>query len=99
MFPMSSSTVIPPLCSHPDLSLVSHFDKVSENEILKITENFPTKSYLLDTVLTFHLKDCVDISLPSITKPINLSLTDGRFFPKIQAGACNPHYKYSITFK
>ena len=58
MFSASFSTVIPPTCSPPSLF---HFNEVSENKILKIIKNSPTKLGLLDSVPTFLLKDCVDI--------------------------------------
>ena len=39
----------------------------------------PTKSCMLDPWPTFLVKDCVDVLLPSITKLVNLSLTQGSF--------------------
>ena len=68
MFTASSSTVIPPMCPPPNLS---HFNEVSENEVLKIIKNSSTNSCLLDPVPTFLLKDCVDILLLSITTLVN----------------------------
>ena len=47
MFTASSTVVIPPMCTPPNLP---HFNEVSENEILKIINNYPTKSCLLDPV-------------------------------------------------
>ena len=55
---------------------LSHFSEVSENEILRMTKNSPTKLCLLDLVPTFLLKDCVDILIPCITKLVNLSLIE-----------------------
>ena len=37
----------------------------------------PTKSCLLDPWPTFLVKECLDILLPSITKLVNCSLSDG----------------------
>ena len=71
MFTASSTVVIPPICTPTNLP---RFNEVSENEVLKIIKNSPTKSYLLDPVPTFLLKYCVEILLPSITKLVNLSL-------------------------
>ena len=74
MFTASSTTVIPPMCTPPNLS---RFNEVSENEVLKIIKNSPTKLCLFDPVPTFLLKHFVEILLPSITKLVNLSLAEG----------------------
>ena len=37
----------------------------------------PTKSCLLDPWPTFLVKECLDILLPSITKLVNCSLSEG----------------------
>ena len=58
MFTASSTVVIPPLCTPPNLP---RFNEVSEDEVLKIIKNSPTKSCLLDPVPTSLLKDCVEI--------------------------------------
>ena len=63
MFTASSTVVIPPMCTPPNLP---RFNEVSENEVLKFNKNSPTKSCLLDPVSTFLLKDCVKILIPSI---------------------------------
>ena len=81
MFTASSTVVTPPMCIPPNLP---RFNKVSENEVLKIIKNSPTKSCLLDPVPTFLLKDCVEILLPSITKLVNLSLAEGVFPQKFR---------------
>ena len=57
MFSGSSTTVIPPKGTPPNLS---RFSEVSKNEVLKVIKNSPTKSCLLDPVATFLLKDCVE---------------------------------------
>ena len=74
MFRSSSTTFIPPVCTPSNLS---RFNEVSDNEVLKIIKNSPTKSCLLDPVPTFLLKDCVEILLLSITKLVNLSSAEG----------------------
>ena len=76
MFTASSTAVIPPMCTPPNLP---RFTEVSENEVQKINKNSPTNSCLLDPVPTFLLKDCVEILLLSITKLVNLSLAEGVF--------------------
>ena len=52
MFTASLTVVIPPMCTPPNLP---RFNEVSENEVLKIIKNSPTKSCLLDPVPTFLL--------------------------------------------
>ena len=53
----------------------------------------------LEPVITFLLKYCVDISLLSIRKLVNLSLAEAVFFSEIQEGGCYPPHKESIASK
>ena len=53
------------------------FDVASPDDIAKVIKNSPTKSCLLDPWPTFQVKDCLDILLPSITKLVNCSLSEG----------------------
>ena len=53
------------------------FKPVTEDEVRKCTNESPTKSCLLDPIPTFLLRDCLNILLPSITKLVNYSLSDG----------------------
>ena len=55
------------------------FKPVTEDEVRKCINESPTKSCLLDPIPTFLLMDCLDILLPSITKLVNYSLSDGSF--------------------
>ena len=87
MFTFSSTTVIPPMCKSPNLS---RFNEVSENEVLKINKNSPTKSCLLDPVPTFLLKDYVKILLLSITKFFNPSIAEGVFPQKFKKAVVTP---------
>ena len=80
-FPVSSSTVIPPMCLPPNLY---QFNEISENKVHKIIKRSLSKSCLLDPVPTFLLKDCVDILLLSVTELVNLSLDEGVFPPKFK---------------
>ena len=96
MFTASSTVVIPPMCTPPNLP---RFNEVSENEVLKIIKNSPTKSCLLDPVPTFLLKDCVEFFLPSITKLVNLSLAEGVFpqkFKKKKKSLRKHHFQMKI---
>ena len=64
----------------PAPSDVPKFDllkSVSEDEVWKVITKSPTKSCLLDPWPTFLVKGCLDILLPSITKLVNCSLTEG----------------------
>ena len=89
-FLASTTTVVPPTDLPPNLS---HFCEVSENDVLKIIKNSPNKSYLLDPVPTFLLKDCVDILLSFITKLVNLSLVNGVFPQQFKKAVATPLIK------
>ena len=60
------------------------FKSVSEDEVRKVITKSPTKSCLLDPWPTLLVKECLDILLPSVTKLVNCSLTEGWF----QKGYC-----------
>ena len=90
MFTASSTVVIPPMCTPPNLP---RFTDVSENKVLKIIKKSTSKSCLLDPVPTFLLKDCVEILLPSITKLVNLSLAEGVFPQKFKKAVVTPLIK------
>ena len=53
------------------------FKTASDEEIHKPIMKSQTKSFLLDPWHTFLVKECLDILLPSITKLINCSLSEG----------------------
>ena len=55
----------------------SCFGQVSREEIRKIIIRSPSKSCLLDPWPTFLVKECIDILLPSITRLVNCSLSEG----------------------
>ena len=81
MFTVSSSTVTLPMYLPPNQF---YFNEVSENEVLEIIKNSPTKSSSLDPVPTYLLKDSMDILLPSITNLVNLALAEGVFPQKFK---------------
>ena len=56
---------------------IAAFTEVPQDTVDKIIRNSPTKSCLLDLWPTFLIKECSDILLPSITKLVNCSLTEG----------------------
>ena len=68
----SCNTVHPP-SDPPKLTV---FTQVTQDEIGKIISKSPTKSYLLDPLPTFLIKECIDILLPSITKLVKFSLSE-----------------------
>ena len=59
---------------YPNLTFLK---SVSEDEVQKAIAKSPTKSCLLDPWPTFLLKECLDTLLPSVTKLVNCSLTEG----------------------
>ena len=73
VLPESCNTVHPPF-DPPKLAV---FTQVTQDEIAKIVSISPTKSCLLDPLPTFFVKDCMDILLPSMTKLVNCSLSEG----------------------
>ena len=73
-FSSSDSLTLPP---PPDVPNFSCFKQVSQEEIRKIIMKSTTKSCLLDPWPTFLVKECIDILLPSITRLVNCSLSEG----------------------
>ena len=69
----SCNTVHPPF-DPPKLTV---FTQVTQDEIAKIIGKSPTNPCLLDPLPTFLIKECIDILLPSITKLVNFSLSEG----------------------
>ena len=74
LFSTSESFTLPP---PPDVPNFSCFKQVFQEEIRKIIMKSPTKSCLLDPWPTFLVKECIDILLPSITRLVNCSLSEG----------------------
>ena len=55
------------------------FSSVSEDQVRKLIQAAPSKSCQLDPIPTSLLKECLDVLLPSITKIVNLCLSEGVF--------------------
>ena len=72
-FSSSDSFILLP----PDVPKFSCFQQVSQEDIRKIIMKSPTKSRLLDPWYTFLVKECIDILLPSVTRLVNCSLSNG----------------------
>ena len=75
------------------------FDDVSPDDIVKVIKNSPTKSCLLDPWPTFLVKDCLDILLPSITKLVNCSLSEGAVPDGFKSAVVTPLIKKSSLSK
>ena len=73
-FSSSDSFTLPPPPDVPDFSC---FKQVSQEEIRKIIMKSPSKSCLLDPWPTFLVKECIDTLLPSITRLVNCSVSEG----------------------
>ena len=73
-FSSSDSCTLPP---SPDVPNLCCFKQVSQQEIRKIIMKSPSKSCLLDLWPTFLVKECINILLPSITRLVNCSLSEG----------------------
>ena len=71
------------------------FKAVSEDEVRKVTTKSPTKSCLLDPWPTFLVKECLDILLPSVTKLVNCSLTEGAVPGGLKKAIVSPLIKKS----
>ena len=71
------------------------FKSVSEDEVQKVITKSPTKSCMLDPWPTFLLKECLDILLPSITKLVNCSLTEGAVPADFKKAIVSPLIKKS----
>ena len=61
----------------PDVPKFILFKSVSEDEAQRIITKSPTKSCLLDPWPTFLVKECLYILLPSVTKLVNCSPSEG----------------------
>ena len=59
-----------------DPAKITAFRQVSEEDVFKIIKTSLTKSCLLDPWLTFLIKECIDILVPSLTKLVNCSLME-----------------------
>ena len=75
------------------------FDDASPDDIVKVIKNSPTKSCLLDPWPTFLVKDCLDILLPSITKLVHCSLSEGADPDGFKSAVVTPLIKKSSLSK
>ena len=71
------------------------FDDASPEDIVKVIKHSPTKSCLLDPWPAFLVKDCLDILLPSITKLVNCSLSEGAVPDGFKSAVVTPLIKKS----
>ena len=87
---------LPPPVNLPGLV---KFDDASPDDIAKVIKNSPTKSCLLDPWPTFLVKDYLDTLLPSITKPVNCSLSEGAVPDGFKSAVVTPLIKKSSLSK
>ena len=57
----------------------------------------PAKSCLLDVWPTFLVKECLDILLPSVTKLVNCSLSEGVVPAGFKKSCCYPIAQKCLT--
>ena len=74
-------------------SCLSSFKSVSEGDVQKVIMASPTKSCSLDPWPTFLVKENLDILLPSITRLVNFSLTEGVFPDQFKYAVVTPLIK------
>ena len=72
--PSSTENEVHPPSDPPQITV---FRQVSEDAVGKIIETSPRKSCLLEPWPKFHIKQCIDILLPYLTKVVNCSLMEG----------------------
>ena len=73
------------------------FKKLREEDVKKIISKMKTKSCELDALPTHILKEMLDDLLPTITKIINISLTNGIFIDKWKNALVRPHASWQGT--
>ena len=80
---------------HPpsDPPKVTVFRQVFEDDVDKIIKSSPTKFCLLYPWLTFLIKECIDILLPSLTKLVNCSLKEGSVPDTLKTAMVTPLIK------
>jgi hypothetical protein len=78
-----------------DVQCFEIFEELSENEVRNIISKLQTKSSELDIIPTKVLKSFLNELLPSITRLVNLSLTQGVFPTKWKQAIIRPLLKKS----
>ena len=94
-----------PTLSLPAPSNLPKFDflnTVCDKEIHKAIMKSPTNSCLLDSRPTFLVKECLDIIVPSISKLVMCSLSEGVVPSGLKKAVINtiiknPHYHLAIS--
>ena len=72
---------------------LSMFLPATEDEVRRLVNKNPSKSYSLDPVPAWFLKEHLDCLLPSITNIVNLSMSTGIVPTKIKAALVTPLFK------
>jgi hypothetical protein len=79
--------------------IFNKFMLISEQELREIVLNSPCKSCSLEPWPNFLIKENIDIILPSLTKLVNMSLSQGIFPPCFKNAVVTPLIKKSSLDK
>jgi hypothetical protein len=74
-------------------AILSEFNPVTEDELLKIIRKMQTKSCPLDPLPTWLVKELLPELIPVMTKIVNLSLTSGSVPPSMKLALVSPLLK------
>ena len=74
-------------------STLENFKTWTEQDVKKLITSMPNKSCALDPLPTKLVKECVDELVPSITKLINISLSEGCIPSKLKEAIITPLLK------
>ena len=75
---------------------LEQFRAVSESDVRKVITSSPTKSYALDPIPTWLLKQCLDQVAPVLTVIVNISLSCADFTPELKRAFVTPLIKKLI---
>jgi len=78
------------------ISELTSFEPATENEILKLIKESPTKSCSQDPIPTWLLKECLEALLPVITLIVNLSLSTSTMPSELKEAHISPLIKKAI---
>ena len=78
---------------HKEIPSLSQFDPMTSEEVTRIISSMATKSCKLDAIPTSVLKQITPSIVPTITKIINISLTQGIFTEEWKTAIVHPLLK------
>ena len=86
--PATSSPHSPsPTATPPNFSV---FTPASESKVHKILSNCPNKQPDSDSILTWHLKECSSVLVPTIINIVSLSIISSQFHPTLEESVISP---------